>query len=156
MLDHLNANFDLFRSYQKRVNLEVNINILNYSANSLDSLEKKEYIKCVGVFIDSTWSRTHTFHLFHIRLASLWAFYQDWEILSHKLCCLTYIDLLFKLTCPTGLQSEAKLLNRILKRCWLCKNVLILYLLSTCQTFFLFIRPISKRSVLLCMILSTI
>ena len=56
--------------------------------------------------------------------------------MSHKLCCLTCIDLLFKLTCPTGLQSEAKLLNRILKRCWLCKNVLILYLLSTCQTFF--------------------
>ena len=54
MLDHLNSDFVIFRSYQKRVNYEVNINILNYSANYLDSLEKKEYIKCVGVFIDST------------------------------------------------------------------------------------------------------
>ena len=40
----------------------------------------------------------------------------------HKLCCLTCIDLLFKLSCPTGLQSEAKLLNWVWKRCWLCKN----------------------------------
>ena len=53
MLDHLNANFVLFRSYQKRVNYEVNINILNYSANSLVSLERKEYIKYIGVLIDS-------------------------------------------------------------------------------------------------------
>ena len=58
MLDHLNANFVLFRSYQKRVNYEVNINILNYSANSLVSLERKEYIKYVGVLIDSKWSQT--------------------------------------------------------------------------------------------------
>ena len=108
------------------------VNIFNYGANSLVSLEWKENIKYLGDLIDSKWSRTHTFHLLHLRLASLWAFYQDWEILSHKLCCLTCIDLLFKLSCPTGLQSEAKLLNWVLKRCWLCKNGLILYLLSTC------------------------
>ena len=47
------------------------VNIFNYGANSLVSLEWKENIKYLGDLIDSKWSRTHTFHLLHLRLASL-------------------------------------------------------------------------------------
>ena len=86
--------------------------------------------------------------------------------LRNTVYCLTYIDLLFKFTCPMGLQSAAKLPDRIWKTCWFCKNVLsawylsnplnfTLYLLSTCQTYFLVIWSILRQSFLLCMILST-
>ena len=53
MLDHLNSDFVIFRSYQKRVNYEVNINIFNCSANSLLPLERKKYVKYFGVLIYS-------------------------------------------------------------------------------------------------------
>ena len=41
MLDHFNSNFVIFRSYQKSVKCEVNINISYCCANSLLSLERK-------------------------------------------------------------------------------------------------------------------
>ena len=37
----------MFRPYQKRVDYEMNINIFNYSTNSLVTLEPKDYIKYV-------------------------------------------------------------------------------------------------------------
>ena len=51
--------FVIFRPYQKRVDSEVNINIFDYSASSLLSLDRKEYIKYLGVLIDSKFSWTY-------------------------------------------------------------------------------------------------
>ena len=53
MLDHFNSNFVIFRSYQKRVKCKVNINISYCCANSLLSLERKEYVKYLCVLFNS-------------------------------------------------------------------------------------------------------
>ena len=53
------SNFVIFRSYQKRIDYEVNIKIFDCSANSLVSLEKKECVRYLGVLIDSNLSWKH-------------------------------------------------------------------------------------------------
>ena len=45
-------NFDIVKQYQKRADYQVNINMFDCSANSLVSLERKEYMKYFGVLID--------------------------------------------------------------------------------------------------------
>ena len=83
---------------KKNVDYEVNINIFNCSANSLLSLERKEYTKYLCVLIYSKWSRSKSLSI----LSGLRNFVPQTVLLNLHLS-------LFKLTCPTGLQSEAKL-----------------------------------------------
>ena len=53
------SNFVIFRPHQKRVDYDVNINIYDYSTNSLFSLERKECAKYLGVLIDPKLSWMH-------------------------------------------------------------------------------------------------
>ena len=53
------SNFVIFRPYQKRMNLDVTIKLFDHDKNSLILLERKDYVKYLGVFIDSnlTWKQ---------------------------------------------------------------------------------------------------
>ena len=53
------SNFVIFRPYQKSIDYEVNIKIIDYSPNSLFSLERKECVRYLDVLIDSKLSWTH-------------------------------------------------------------------------------------------------
>ena len=43
------SNFLIFRPYQKRIDYDVNVKISDYSANSLVSSERKEFVRYLGV-----------------------------------------------------------------------------------------------------------
>ena len=53
------SNFVIFRPYQKRMNLDVTIKLFDHDKNSLILLERKDYVKYLGVLIDSnlTWKQ---------------------------------------------------------------------------------------------------
>ena len=53
------SNFVIFRPYQKRMNLDVTIKLCDHDKNSLILLERKDYVKYLGVLIDSnlTWKQ---------------------------------------------------------------------------------------------------
>ena len=50
------SNFVIFRPRQKKLEYEVNLNVIDNNTNTLTSLECKEYVKYVGVLIDSHFS----------------------------------------------------------------------------------------------------
>ena len=47
------SNFVIFRPRQKKLEYEVNLNVIDNNTNTLTSLECKEYVKYLGVLIDS-------------------------------------------------------------------------------------------------------
>ena len=53
------TNFVIFRPYQKRINFDVTIKLLDHDKNSLISLERKDYVRYLSVLIDSnlTWKQ---------------------------------------------------------------------------------------------------
>ena len=55
------SNFVIFRPRQKKLVYEVNLNVIDNNTNTLTSLECKEYVKYLGVLIDS-----HLSWKFHI------------------------------------------------------------------------------------------
>ena len=138
---------------KKNVDYEVNINIFNCSANSLLSLERKEYTKYLCVLIYSKWSRTWQISFISSRISKSLSILSGLRNFVPQTVLLNLHLSLFKLTCPTGLQSEAKLpIQSSLEKVLIMQNVLVLYLLSTFQTFFLVIWSILKQCVLLCII----
>ena len=54
----------IFHPYQKRINYEVNLNIYDNRTNKFVNLERKEYVKYLGVLIDSNlcWK----YHVSHV------------------------------------------------------------------------------------------
>ena len=53
------SNFVIFRPYQKRMNFDVTIKLFDHDKNSLILLERKDYVKYLGVLIDPnlTWKQ---------------------------------------------------------------------------------------------------
>ena len=58
------SNYVIFRPRQKNVKYEVNLKIFNHHTNSYTSLERKSYVKYLGVLIDENLSWKH--HILHI------------------------------------------------------------------------------------------
>ena len=58
------SNYVIFRPRQKNVKYEVNLKIFNHHTNSYTSLERKSYVKYLGVLIDENLSRKH--HILYI------------------------------------------------------------------------------------------
>ena len=58
------SNFVIFRSRQKKLNHQINLRTFDHHTNSYISLERKEFIKYLGVLIDETLSWGH--HIAHI------------------------------------------------------------------------------------------
>ena len=56
------SNFVIFRPYQKRMNFDVTIKLFDHDRNSLILLDRKDYVKYLGVLID-TWKQ-------HVRFIS--------------------------------------------------------------------------------------
>ena len=54
----------IFRSYQKKLNFQVSIKMFNNNTNKLTEIECKEFIKYLGVIIDS--SLTWKYHIDNI------------------------------------------------------------------------------------------
>ena len=94
---------------KKNVDYEVNINIFNCSANSLLSLERKEYTKYLCVLIYSKWSRTWQISFISSRISKSLSILSGLRNFVPQTVLLNLHLSLFKLTCPTGLQPEAKL-----------------------------------------------
>ena len=58
------SNFVIFRPRQKKLNYEVNLKVIDYQTNTYISLERKNYVKYLGVLIDETLSwKYHIIHL---------------------------------------------------------------------------------------------
>ena len=58
------SNFVIFRPRQKKLNYEVNLKVFDYQTNTYISLERKNYVKYLGVLIDETLSwKYHIVHL---------------------------------------------------------------------------------------------
>ena len=58
------SNFGIFRARQKKLHYEVNLKVFDYQTNTYISLERKNYVKCLGVLIDETLSwKYHIAHL---------------------------------------------------------------------------------------------
>ena len=53
------SNFVIFRPYQKRLDFDVTIKLFDHANNSLIPLERKDYVKYLGILIDSnlTWKQ---------------------------------------------------------------------------------------------------
>ena len=53
------SNFVIFRPYQKRLDFDVTIKLFDHAKNSLIPLERKDYVKFLGILIDSnlTWKQ---------------------------------------------------------------------------------------------------
>ena len=49
----MKANFVIFHSYQKRLDYEVKLKIYDYQIDRLISIERKSYVKYLGVLMDS-------------------------------------------------------------------------------------------------------
>ena len=60
------TNYIIFHPYQKRLNYDVNIKILDSRVNKYFNLERKEYIKYLGVMIDNHLSWKH--HINYVAL----------------------------------------------------------------------------------------
>ena len=60
------SNFVIFHPYQKRLNYKPNLKVHDYKTNTLISLEQKDYVKYLGILIDSNLS--WRFHIDHITL----------------------------------------------------------------------------------------
>ena len=60
------ANYIIFHPYQKRLNYDVNIKILDRHVNKYFNLERKEYVKYLGVMIDNHLSWKH--HINYVAL----------------------------------------------------------------------------------------
>ena len=58
------SNYVIFRPRQKHVKYEVNFKIFNHHINSYTPLERKSYVKYLGVLIDENLSWKH--HILHI------------------------------------------------------------------------------------------
>ena len=58
------SNFVIFHQYQKRLNYQVNLKIFYHNTNSYISLECKDYVKYLGVLIDS--NLTWKYHISHV------------------------------------------------------------------------------------------
>ena len=52
-LNSKKSNFVIFRRYQKRMNFDVTIKLFDHDKNSLTLLERKDYVKYLGILIDS-------------------------------------------------------------------------------------------------------
>jgi hypothetical protein len=50
------SNFVIFHPYQKRLNYKPNLKVHDYKTNTLISLEQKDYVKYLGILIDSNLS----------------------------------------------------------------------------------------------------
>ena len=58
------SNFVIFRPRQKKLNYEVNLKVIDSQTNTYISLERKNYVKYLGVLIDETLSwKYHIIHL---------------------------------------------------------------------------------------------
>ena len=58
------SNFVIFRPRQKKLKYEVNLKVFDYQTNTYISLERKNYVKYLGVLIDETLSwKYHIVHL---------------------------------------------------------------------------------------------
>ena len=60
------TNYIIFHPYQKHLNYDVNIKILDNRVNKYFNLERKEYVKYLGVMIDNHLSRKH--HINYVAL----------------------------------------------------------------------------------------
>ena len=60
------TNFVIFRPYQKKIDYPVNLKLFNNETRSFLSLEQKEYIKYLGIIIDSNLS--WKYHVNHVAL----------------------------------------------------------------------------------------
>ena len=60
------SNFVIFHPHQKRLNYKPNLEVHDYLTNTLISLEKKDYVKYLGILIDIILS--WRFHIDHITL----------------------------------------------------------------------------------------
>ena len=58
------SNFVIFRTYQKKIDSQIHLRMSDYNTNSCISLEEKEYVKYLGVLIDS--NLTWKYHIRHI------------------------------------------------------------------------------------------
>ena len=58
------THFVIFHAYQKRPNYEIDLKIFNNESNAFTSLERKNYVKYLGVLIDS--NRTWKYHISHV------------------------------------------------------------------------------------------
>ena len=59
-----NSNFVIFRPTQKILNYQVNLKVFDHHTNSYISLERKKFIKYLGVLIDEDLSWSH--HIAHV------------------------------------------------------------------------------------------
>ena len=59
-----NSNFVIFRPRQKILNYQVNLKVFDHHTNSYISLERKKFIKYLGVLIDEDLSWSH--HIAHV------------------------------------------------------------------------------------------
>lgn len=53
------CNYAIFRPRQKNVNYEVNLKIFDHHTNSYTSLDRKSYVKYLGVLIDENFTWKH-------------------------------------------------------------------------------------------------
>ena len=60
------TNYIIFHPYQKRLNYDVNIKIIDSRVNKYFNLERKEYVKYLGVMIDNHLSWKH--HIYYVAL----------------------------------------------------------------------------------------
>ena len=58
------SNFVIFHSYQKRPDYQVDLKIFDSHSNTLISLERKNYVKYLGMLIDS--GLTWRYHISHV------------------------------------------------------------------------------------------
>ena len=74
------TNYIIFHPYQKRLNYGVNIKILDSRVNKYFNLERKEYVKCLGVMIDNhrSWKHHINYH---------WTKKWIYPCLQTELCC---------------------------------------------------------------------
>ena len=58
-LNKKKSNFAIFQPYQKRLDFDVTIKLFGHAKNSLIPLERKDYVKYLGILIDSnlTWKQ---------------------------------------------------------------------------------------------------
>ena len=109
------SNYVIFHPHQKKSGIDINLKVFDNEHKTLKNLERKNFVKYLGVLIDNNLSWKHHIDCIALKISKTIAIISRLRHLPTSILLDIYRSLYFHIF-PMGCRSGAKLQKRILKR----------------------------------------